>query len=63
MLLHQRFNNTDAVALFNEALKKDPNNAQAYLGLAMVSADGFDNKASDYAAKSLSLDPEAGGRP
>src|ERR1700753_519825 len=37
MLLHQRFNNTDAVALFQEALQKDPQNAQAYLGLAVVS--------------------------
>jgi tetratricopeptide (TPR) repeat protein len=31
MLLHERFNNTDAVGLFNEALQRDPNNAQAYL--------------------------------
>ena len=38
MLLHQRFNNTDAVALFQEALQKDPKNAQAYLGLSRLSA-------------------------
>jgi tetratricopeptide (TPR) repeat protein len=56
MLLHERFNNTDAVALFNEALQKDPKNAQAYLGLAMVSADGFDEKAAEYAAKAAELD-------
>src|SRR5580692_6100301 len=48
MPLHQRFNNTDAVGLFQEALQKDLRNAQAYLGLAIVSADGFDNKATDY---------------
>ena len=44
MLFHERFNNQEAANLFNEALAKDPKNAQAYLGLAMVSADGFDEK-------------------
>jgi tetratricopeptide (TPR) repeat protein len=58
MLLHDRFNNKDAVDLFQEALKKDPKNAQAYLGLAMVSADGFDGKATDYAGRALELDPK-----
>jgi tetratricopeptide (TPR) repeat protein len=58
VLLHQRFNNTDAVSLFQEALQKDPKNAQAYLGLAIVSADGFDGKATDYASKALVLDPK-----
>ena len=56
LLLHDRFNNTEAVDLFNEALKQDPTNAQAYLGLAQVSADGFDSKATEYAFKALSLD-------
>ena len=32
MLLHERFNNADAVGLFKEALQQDPNSAQAYLG-------------------------------
>jgi Flp pilus assembly protein TadD len=58
VLLHERFNNKEAADLFNEALKQDPANAQAYLGLAMVSADGFDSKAGEYAAKALSLDPK-----
>jgi len=58
MLLHQRFNNTDAVGLFQEALQKDPKNAQAYLGLAVVSADGFDGKATDYISRALVLDPK-----
>ncbi len=58
MLLHQRFNNTDAVGLFQEALQKDPRNAQAYLGLAIVSADGFDGKATDYVSRALALDPK-----
>ncbi len=36
----------------------DPENARAYLGLAMVSADGFDEKATEYAAKAIALDPK-----
>jgi tetratricopeptide (TPR) repeat protein len=55
-LLHERFNNTDADNLFKEALQRDPQNAQAYLGLALVSADGFDNAAIDWGAKALALD-------
>jgi tetratricopeptide (TPR) repeat protein len=58
MLFHERFNDQDAVNLFNEALKMDPQNAQAYLGLAMVGADGFDEKAPEYAAKAIALDPK-----
>jgi cellulose synthase operon protein C len=58
LLLHERFNNKDAVDLFNEALQQDPANAQAYLGLARVSAEGFDSKAGEYAAKALALDPK-----
>jgi cellulose synthase operon protein C len=58
LLLHERFNNKEAVDLFNEALQQDPQNAQAYLGLAVVSADGFDSKAAEYAAKALTLDPK-----
>jgi tetratricopeptide (TPR) repeat protein len=58
MLLHQRFNNTDAVGLFREALQKDPKNAQAYLGLSIVSADGFDGKSTEYISQALVLDPK-----
>jgi cellulose synthase operon protein C len=58
MLLHERFNSTEAVDLFHEALEKDPSNAEAYLGLATVSADGFDGKAGEYAAKAIELDPK-----
>jgi cellulose synthase operon protein C len=57
-LLHERFNNTDADNLFKEALQRDPRNAQAYLGLALVSADGFDNAAIQWDAKALELDPK-----
>ena len=58
MLLHDRFNNQEADDLFAEALKQDPNEARAYLGMAMVSADGFDAKAEEYVAKALALDPK-----
>jgi tetratricopeptide (TPR) repeat protein len=57
-LMHERFNNTDAANLFKEALEKDPKNAQAYYGLALVSADGFDNLAIEYTAKAMELDPK-----
>jgi len=56
-LLHERFNNNDAEALFKEALQRDPKNAQAYLGLALVSADGFDNAAIQWDQRALELDP------
>lgn len=58
MLLHERFNNKDAAGLFHEALAKEPNNADAYLGLATVSADGFDGNAVEYTAEALALDPK-----
>ncbi len=58
MLLHERFNNTDAEGLFKEALQRDPKNARAYLGLALVSADGFDSKAIDWASRALAIDPK-----
>jgi tetratricopeptide (TPR) repeat protein len=57
-LLHERFNNADAESLFKEALQRDPKNAQAYLGLALVSADGFDNAAIQWDEKALELDPK-----
>ncbi len=57
-LMHERFNNTDAANLFKEALQKDAKNAQAYYGLALVSADGFDSKAVEYTGKALELDPK-----
>ena len=57
-LMHERFNNTEADNLFNEALQRDPKNAQAYFGLALVSADGFDSKAIEYTSKAIALDPK-----
>jgi cellulose synthase operon protein C len=61
MLLHERFNNPQAADLFREALAKEPSNGEAYLGLAIVSADGFDGKATEYAAKAIDLDPKLVG--
>ena len=58
MLLHERFNDSEAADLFHEALAKDPSNAEAYLGLAIVSAEAFDGKAAEYAAKAIDLDPK-----
>src|SRR5713226_8881817 len=57
-LMHERFNNTEADNLFNEALQRDPKNAQAYYGLALGSADGFDSKAIEYTSKAIELDPK-----
>ncbi|HEV3060276.1 MAG TPA: tetratricopeptide repeat protein [Vicinamibacterales bacterium] len=55
-LLHERFNNTDASGLFTEALHRDPRNANAYVGLAVVAAADFDRKAREYAEKALEID-------
>ncbi|HEV2136106.1 MAG TPA: hypothetical protein VGR47_17845 [Terracidiphilus sp.] len=57
-LLYERFNSADAADLFREALAKDPSNAGAYLGLAMVFADSFDGKAAEYCSKANALDPK-----
>jgi len=56
-LLHERFNDAEAVALFAEAIERDPRSAEAYLGLALVGADAFDRKARANAEKALELDP------
>ncbi len=58
MLLHERFNDPDAEDLFKEALERDPRSARAYLGLALVSADGFDDHALQWARKALEIDPK-----
>lgn len=57
-LLYERFNSADAAGLFREALQKDPSNAGAYVGLALVFADNFDGKAAEYCAKAIALDPK-----
>jgi hypothetical protein len=57
-MLHERFNDQDAQALFKEALARDPKNAAAYLGLAVVSADGFDEGAVEWAHKALQVNSQ-----
>ena len=59
MLLHERFNDAEAIDLFREALAADPSNPQAYIGLAVVSANGFDGKAMFYLARAIELDPKS----
>lgn len=54
----ERYNAEDAAKLFMEAVAIDPKNAQAHLGLALVSAENFDQKAVASAAKALELDPK-----
>ncbi len=56
-LLHERFNSVDAAALFKEALQRDPKDAQALLGLARLSADGFDTEAVARIQQALAVDP------
>ena len=56
-LMQERFNSADAEDLFNEALQIDPKSAPAHLGLALVSAGGFDSKAVQWVNKALELDP------
>ena len=58
MLLHERFNDAEAADLFREALSKDPTNAEAYVGLATVSAESFSGKAAEYTMKAIELDPK-----
>jgi tetratricopeptide (TPR) repeat protein len=55
-LLHERFNDADAADLFNEALKQDPRNADAYIGLALVSGLS-DRRVDEAIARALELDP------
>ncbi len=57
-LFQERFRDDEASKLFGEALERDAKNADAYLGLALVAADGFDKKAREYAEKALALDPK-----
>lgn len=48
----------DAARLFEEALEIDPNDAQAYLGMARVAAEGYDPKAIVFAREALKRDPK-----
>jgi tetratricopeptide (TPR) repeat protein len=57
-LFLERFNNEEANGLFQEALKIDKDNAQAYLGLSQVETEGFSKKAVEDAQKAADLNPK-----
>src|SRR5580700_6801488 len=57
-LFFERFNNEEAHNLFEEALKLDDKNAQAYLGIAEVETEGFSKHAVEAAQKAADLDPK-----
>ena len=57
-LFLERFNKAEAGNLFNEAIAIDKNYAPAHLGLALLAAEGFGQKAVEFAAKAIELDPK-----
>jgi len=57
-MLLERFNKTDSQDLFNEALEIDKDNAGAYMGMALIAAEGFSAKAVEFAEKAAKLDPK-----
>jgi cellulose synthase operon protein C len=57
-LFLERFNKDEAQGLFKEALEIDKDNAPAYLGLALVEAEGFSKKAVEDAEKAAQLAPK-----
>src|SRR5579863_3967778 len=57
-LFFERFNADEANGLFEEALKIDKNNAQAYLGVSQVETEGFSKGAVEAAQKAAELDPK-----
>ena len=54
----ERFNKDEARGLFEEALEKDKNNAEATLGLAMFASEDYSTKAVELAQKAAELDPK-----
>jgi len=57
-LFLESHNAAEAARLFEEALGIQEKNAEAFLGLALVAADVFDEKASAHARRALELDPK-----
>lgn len=56
-LLLERFNPGEATALFNEALEIQKDCPPALLGLALVAAENFDQRALQLSQKALEKDP------
>jgi cellulose synthase operon protein C len=57
-MLLERFNTTDSNDLFQEALAINKDDAGAYLGMALLAAEGFGAKAVEFAEKAAKLDPK-----
>jgi tetratricopeptide (TPR) repeat protein len=57
-LLAQRFNATDAEALYQEALKIDDKNTKALMGLAELYSEGFDELGAQTAEAAIGIDPK-----
>ncbi len=57
-LFLERFVPSEAGGLFKEAIDLDKNNAQAFLGMALVAAEDFGSKAIEFAEKAAELDPK-----
>ena len=58
MLLHERFNDTDAADLFHEALTADPKLAEGYVGLALIAGEGFQGQSAEYVQQAIGADPK-----
>lgn len=56
-LLLERFNPAEAAELFQEALQIRPEHPGALVGLALVAASGFEQKAVELARRALAADP------
>ena len=57
-LFLQRFNKAEAGGLFKEAREKDPKNAQALLGMALLASESFSKDAAEMAQKAADADPK-----
>jgi tetratricopeptide (TPR) repeat protein len=57
-LFMERFNDQEANGLFEEAIKIDKENGQAYLGIAEIESEGFSKHAVEAAQKAADLDPK-----
>jgi tetratricopeptide (TPR) repeat protein len=58
LLFMERFNPADAEGLFEEALKIDDKDAQAYLAMSRVETEGYSQGAVKDAQKAADLDPK-----
>ena len=57
-LLLERFNQEDALGLFEQALTLKPDYPPALLGIALTAVEHFDKQAVDYTEKALKQDPK-----